>query len=290
MAGIIPGPLIQGPEPIGRRYGLFTAASGPIDLPEHGRGGGVRYVEQTCAEAHPYPIDCSAGEVEDPTKVGDPDNPTFEADPFVVYASIECGSVGYTPTEFMDKVSRRLAMGAQEAVERALWDGMGDTGSGLVSLDITNLVDSATLITPAIDSTLPEVLSALEDWIYRVQKYPNVAFIHAPWSMAAIAARDYLIVERSGSSLKYTPGGSIWVFGGGYTGTGPGDVAPPAGGAYLYVTGQTTVWAAAEPFVWPAPQILNRETNQYFLLAEQEYAVGFDCAAGAALYNPLGGS
>src|SRR5690606_28156501 len=129
-----------------------------IDLPEHGRGGGVRYVEQTCAEAHPYPIECGAGLVEDPTKVGDPDNPTFDADPFVVYASIECGSVGYTSQEFMDKVARRLTMGAQEAVERALWTGEGDTGSGVVSLDITNLVDSATLITPASDAALPEVL------------------------------------------------------------------------------------------------------------------------------------
>lgn len=290
MAGIIPAQLIDGPEPIGPRYGLFTAASGPIDLPGHGRGGGVKFVEKSCGSAHPYPIECSAQQVENPAKVGDPNNSTFEADPFMIYATIECGSVGYTTTEFVDMIERRYAMGAQEAAERALWDGVGDTAGGPASLDITNLVDSGVAIPQASDDKLPEVISALEDWIYRQQRYGNVAFIHAPFSMAAIAARDYLIVEKSGSSIKYTPGGSIWVFGGGYQGTGPGDVEPPAGGAYLYVTGQTTVYRAGDLFVSPIPQTLDRTDNQYFLLAEQEHAVAFECGAGAALYNPLGGS
>src|SRR5690606_41267912 len=61
MAGIVPGPLITAPEPLGRRYGLLAGAAGPIDLPPHGAGGGVRYVPVTCGEAHSWPIECVEG-------------------------------------------------------------------------------------------------------------------------------------------------------------------------------------------------------------------------------------
>ena len=112
--GIIPGQLIQGPEPLRRRYGLLTAASGPIDLPSpHGRGGGLRYIPVTCGVAHPYPIGCYDGLVEAPAegKPSDPENTEVEAPPFMVVASIECGVVGYTGSEFEAKVRRRLANG-----------------------------------------------------------------------------------------------------------------------------------------------------------------------------------
>ena len=41
MAGsLIPAPIVPAPQPLRRRYGLFDAASGPLDLPAHGEGGG----------------------------------------------------------------------------------------------------------------------------------------------------------------------------------------------------------------------------------------------------------
>src|SRR5690606_23329321 len=104
MAGIVPGPLITAPEPVGRRYGLLSAAAGPIDLPPHGAGGGVRYVPVTCGEAHSWPIECVEGTPGTTGKQGDLGDETIEATPFAVYASYECGSVGYTPTEFVDRV------------------------------------------------------------------------------------------------------------------------------------------------------------------------------------------
>jgi hypothetical protein len=281
MAGIIPGPLITGPEPIGKRYGLFTAGAGPIPLPDHGRGGGVRYVPVTCGEAHTYAVDCSGGEIVPGSKGADPDNPLVEAEPFVVYASIECGSVGYTFDEFRAKVERRLANGEQGAVEGALWGGGTDLG-------IATLTNSATDITVADETDLASVLSAIETEAYFTQAYGNVAYIHAPVSVAAWAATNHLIV-KDGPILK-THFGSIWVFGGGYPGTGADGAEPPAGGAYLYVTGQVTVWQSQDVFTYPIPQTLDRQTNQYQLLSEREYAVGFDCFAARALFNPEGAS
>jgi hypothetical protein len=287
MAGIIPGPLITGPEPVGRRYGLLSAAAGPIDLPPHGQGGGVRYAPVTCGDAVLYPIDCSDGLVDPPTKTPDPNDATIEALPFVVAASIECGSVGYNSAELEAKVSRRLANGEQGAAELALWTGA--TAPGGLSLGIDNLQDAAVDITVADDSDFTAVIAALEDYLYRVAGYGNVGYIHAPVAMAAWAGDHHLIVDVG--PLKKTPYGSIWIFGGGYPGTGAGGAEPPAGGAYLHISGQVTVWRSADAgFVWPVDQTLDRTTNQHHLLAEREYAIGFDCAAGRALFNPLGGS
>lgn len=286
MAGIIPGPLIAGPEPIGRRYGLLSAAAGPIDLPPHGAGGGVRYLPVTCGEAVPYPIDCSAGLVVHDAKDALPDNAPFQAEPFMVYAAIECGAIGHREAEFRDKALRRLANGEQGAAELALWTGAVTVGG--TSLGITNLQDSADTVAVSNDADFVAVIAALEFWLYNTQGYGNVGYIHASVDMASWAGEHHLIVEKG--SLKYTPYGSVWIFGGGYPGTGPDGEAPPDGGAYLHITGQTTVWRSADIEVPPPFQVMDRTNNQMFLLAEREYAVGFDCANGRALFNPLGGS
>jgi hypothetical protein len=283
---MIPGPLIQGPAPVGRRYGLLSAAAGPIDLPPHGEAGGVRYVDETCGVAHSWAITCEDGTPGGAEKQADPNNPTSEVSPFAVYASLECASVGYTSRELMDKVERRLIMGEQGAAEYALWTGLSDVDGS--SLGIPNFSDDAVAVTVPDSGDLASVVSALEEWLYTTQGYGNVGYLHAPVSLAAWFGTNHLI--RIDGNLAKTDYGTIIVFGGGYPGTGAGGEEPPVGGAYLVITGQTTVWRAATPFVYPAPQILNRATNQYHLLAEREYAIGFDCFAGRALFNPLGGS
>lgn len=283
--GIIPGPLINGPEPVGRRYGLLSAASGPIDMDTHARGGGYRYVPVTCGEAHTYAVDCSGGLVIHGEKDFDPDNTTVDTGSFVVYASIECGALGYNSLEFRDKVERRLFTGEQGAAEYALWTGKAADGS---PLGIPNLVDNSTDVAVPDDGDLASVVSALEDWVYRVQGYGNVAYIHAPASAAAWFGTNHLL-WRDGNLAK-TDFGSIIIFGGGYPGTGAEGDAPPLGGAYLYVTGQVTVWRSADVFTYPVEQTMDRTNNQHHLVSEREYAIGFDCVAGRAVFNPLGAS
>lgn len=282
---LIPGPLIPGPEPLRRRYGLLTAASGPMDLSPHGEGGGVRYEAVTCGEAFSYPIGCANDVVSAPTKRLDGGDPLVEALPFTVVASIECGSLGYTESEFDAKIRRRLANGEQGAVEQAFWTGNTPAGA---DLGIDNLQDSAVAVFPPDNTDIRGVVAGLEDYAYRAEGYGSVAYIHAPVSVAAWAANAYLIIEDG--PLKRTPFGSIWVFGGGYPGTGANGAFPFAGGAYMHITGQVNVWRAAEVTTYPMSATLNRETNQMLLLAERTYAVGFDCLNGRAEFNPLGAS
>jgi hypothetical protein len=269
---LAPGPLITSPEPLRRRYGLFTAASGPLDLPPHGRAGGVRYTADNCGQAFAYPIGCANEAVGTPAKRVDDGDPEIEALPFAVVASMQCGSLGYTGSEFEDKIRRRLENGEQGAVEAAFWTGNTPAGA---DLGIVNLTDSAETVAVGDDQDLAAVVSALEDYAYRDQGYGYTAFIHAPVAAAAWAATQYLI-EQDGP-LKRTPYGSIWVFGGGY---------PNNGG--IHITGQVNVWRSADAFVYPADQTMDRATNQRILIAEREYAIGFDCFNGRADFDPLG--
>lgn len=286
--GIVPAPLIAAPEPLRRRYGLFTAASGPVDLPRGGQGGGVRYDPVTCGTAHPYPIGCYGNEpaVPEGGKPRDPADSPVESGVFSVLASIDCGAAGYRAAEFEDRVRRRLEAGEQGAAEFALWTGL-DAASGN-DLDILNLQDTAEAIFPPENFDLDAVVAGLEDYAYNEQGYGYTAFIHAPVSVAAFAGASNLIVEDG--PLKRTPYGSIWVFGGGYPGTGAGGASTFPGGSYIHITGQVQVWRSADVHVFPADQTMDRATNQRLLLAEREYAIGFDCLNGRAEFNPIGQS
>ena len=269
---MIPAPLVQGPEPLRRRYGLLTAASGPLDLPRNGGAGGVRYTSVNCGDAFAYPIMCADQAVSTPAKtIGDGD-PEIEALPFAVVATMQCGSLGYTEAEFEAKVQRRLANGEQGAAEYALWTGNAPNGT---DLGITNLTDSAEDVSVADDQDIVAVVSALEDYAYRDQAYGYTAYIHAPVAAAAFAAAAFLVVDDG--QLKRTPYGSIWVFGGGY---------PNDGG--MHITGQVNVWRSAGVFTYPADQTMDRATNQRILIAEREYAIGYDCLNGRADFDPLG--
>lgn len=282
---MIPGPLVPAPEPIRRRPGLFDAVPGPLDLPPHGRGGGVRYVPVTCGPVHSLRIGCYDGLPEAPEdgKPTDPAEGEVTTGVFAAITAMECGTVGYTAEEDATRIRRRLEAGEQGAVEAAFWSGLDFNGD---SLDILSLADDPDEIVVADDLDIIEVVAALEDYAYRAQGYGYVAYLHAPVAVAAHAAAANLVVpDRSGPLLR-TPFGSVWVFGGGYAGTGP-DL--PSGGAFIHVTGQISAWRAPDPQIYPVDQVMNRATNQRLLLAEREWAVSYDCFNGRAAFDPLGG-
>jgi hypothetical protein len=280
-----PGPLVPAPEPIRRRPGLFDAVPGPLDLPPHGRGGGVRYVPVTCGPVHSLRIGCYDGlpEVPEGGKPTDPAEGTVVTGVFATVTAMECGTVGYTAAEDANRIRRRLEAGEQGAVEAAFWSGLDFNGD---DLDIMSLADDPDEITGADDLDIIEVVAALEDYAYRAQGYGYVAYLHAPVAVAAHAgAANLTIPDRDGRTMR-TPFGSVWVFGGGYAGTGP-DL--PSGGAFIHITGQISAWRSPDVQTYPVDQVMDRTTNQRLLLAEREWAVSYDCFNGRAAFDPLGG-
>jgi hypothetical protein len=275
---LIPSQEVPAPVPGPRRYGLFDAASGPVDLAGNARGAGVRYRPVTCGSARSWPLGCYAGSVVPPEggKEGLALAPEVNAIPFLVMAGQTCSRVGYTSGEFDAMIRAELEAGEQGAAEAALWTGLDGDGTGL---GITSLATDPFDITITDGDSITEVVAALEDYAYRAQGYAYRAMIHAPVSVAAWAAEVGLI-EKDGR-LKVTPYGSVWVFGGGYPGG-------PDSAATLHITGQVSVWRSAETFVYPVDETMDRATNEVLLVAEREYAIGFDCLNGRATFDPLG--
>lgn len=264
---LIPAPSVAAPEPLRRRYGLFDAASGPIDLAPHGQGGGIRYVPFTCGQSYAYGVDCYDGETSAPAKPIDVDNTEVETGVFAVLSTIQCSAVGYTLEEYRTKVRRRLEGSEMAATERSLWTGEDFQGNalGIPSLD-SEAVAIGTNYDPGL---ITDVIGALERYAYSTQGYGFSAYLHAPIEVAAFAAEAGLILPDG--NRKVTPLGSVWVF---------GDY--PSG--EVIVSGQTTVWRAPEIQVYDA---FDRETNLRLLVAERTYAVAFDCFAGRAEFDPL---
>lgn len=264
---LIPGLEVAPPEPIGTRYGLFTAASGPLDLPAHGEGGGVRYVPLTCGAAYAYGVTCYDVDNPAPDKPHDPDAFEVVTGVFGVLSTLNCSAVGYSLEEYRTKVRRRLETAEQGAVEQALWTGLDLEGN---SLDILTLSGEAENIPTGYDPGLiTDVVGALERYAYTTQGYGYRAYIHAPVEVAAFGHEAGLVLKE-GNRLV-TPLGSIWSFG-----------AYPAGS--VIITGQTTVWRAPEIQVYDA---FETTTNERLLVAERAYAVSFDCFAGRAEFDPL---
>jgi hypothetical protein len=255
---LMPAPVVPAPEARGIRYGLLAAANGPIDLPEHGRAAGVQYEPVTCGFARLYPVECPP-EVTPTEKVFDPAEDVIEADPFVVYSTLQCGAAGHTSAELQTKVLRRLVNGEQSIAEEGV---------------ATILAAGATPLAADDETSFRSALGELEQWLYGDGgQYGNVGYLHTPVRFAAYAAAAGALIKDG--PLWRTHMGSIWVFGGGYPDDGK-----------IYISGQVTVWRTPEPFVAPPEQTFDRAANQYMLLAEREYAVAYDCVAASVEFVP----
>lgn len=253
---ISPPVVVSAPEPRRLRSGLLAAA-GIVDLPPHGRAGGIIYEPVSCGYARSYDTPCPAdGRLFE--KTFDAQDDPIEREPFLAYATIKCGSVGNSVLK--DKVLRRLANGEQSVVEQAM-DGI--------------LFAGATPIFPP-GTTMADTVGELEQWLYgnapTYAQYGNVGYLHASPRILSYAMESELVVQ-DGPILR-TPMGTVWVFGGGYTDDGT-----------IYVSGNVTIWRDPEIFVPPQLQVLDKSTNQFYMLAERGYVVSYDCVAASAVFN-----
>lgn len=289
-------PDLDAPQPVGERYGLFAAAGGPFEMPNHAVGGGISYYPTSCGFTREYDIECgpteSPGESPgDIYKVFDPGTPFTEGDPFALYSTIQCGSAGLgaLAEDAVETIRRRLdlrfANGVQTGVESA--------ASTLFALS------GAPELEPPDASNIWEVLATLEQWLYGRQDVDTVGggtspgqgygfrgFIHTTPRVAAYAQREHLIEpDPDNRRLWRTAMGTVWVFGGGYSGALPGAAAAVSGTDGIYITGQTTVWKNTPEIKPDLRQTFDRETNQWMALQEGVYMVTWDCAIAAAPFT-----
>lgn len=252
---ILPPNAIESPMPQPLRYGLFTAVGALLPLTDHQLGGGLIYEPVTCGIAHSWPLDCpDESPDESPAeKVFDTIPDFVEPEPFVVYGSSTCGSVGTDTARSERRARQNLENGEQFEVESAMAFHLSQNDVAL-----------------AASADIVEAVSNLEQWLHGTAAYGRVGYLHAAPEVAALAASEHLW-ERDGSRYR-TPYGTIWSVGGGY---------PPG---TIYISGEVRVWRSEIEVPDPI-QTFDRSTNQWYTIAERAYAVAAECAIASTTYG-----
>jgi len=267
MAILTDAPVIlDPPAPPPVPYGLFNAAVGPLPLPRlEAAVGGIEYQPDTCGPARLWASECESVTA----KVFDEGLDTISADPFVVYASWLCGSIGYTEEEIRRRLLTKINLKAQRAVEARLWQG--STGLGLTGL----LPAQAVSLGNAGCAT--EAVQLLEQAL--ADNAVAGGIIHARAGMGNWLGNEHLI-ERPRANLLTTPYGTPYSLGQGYAGTGPAGQATTSTTEWMYASGRVVVWAS-DVFIPPIREVLNRSTNQQYAIAEQQYLLAIECGVWA---------
>jgi hypothetical protein len=273
MAILVNQQLVPAPPVARLRYGLFTAAQGPLTLDVRGIGAGIQFLSDHCGGAAFYDANCDTH----PAKVFVEGTDLMEANPFWVYAAKNCGLVGRTPSEMEAAVRQQLIAGEQQVVEATFWNG----GPGVTPIEPSlEGASSTTVVTTA--TGFGARIAALEEAFYDASGYIGTIHINTRAYAAAAYAQ---ILEHSGAQLV-TPIGSVWSFGSGYDITGPAGVAPAAGSVWAFMTSQVTRWQS-DIAVPDVRQTINRETNQYTVVAERVHALTYDCPDVFAIEVPI---
>lgn len=278
MVATIPPLLIPKPTAsMPLRYGLFQAAIGPLDLPVHGRNGGLRYVTSVCADGFGYEIECVDDQNDKSASWTENGTTTVLGVPFIVYATMQCAPVGYSYEEQRAFVVDRLKSVEQAVVEGILATGaVGQFPSLLAADGIVSVTGGGT--TPV------EVVSELETALYcgfdgsTIYGQPGV--LHMTIPVFNQLKSDHLI-EFDGTRWR-TPIGTV-VSTGCYTGDGVDGTPQADGTSYIYITGQTVIWRTsdAQLEIPPVEGALDRTTNQMMMIAEREYVVTYECGGFA---------
>jgi hypothetical protein len=281
------GPVIVDQPAVGNiRYGLFTAANGPIDLPNKGPLGGVVYEEEHCGQAHLLAAaSCTGATI--PVSIDACDGVATGL-PFQVQAGIKLGAVSYNAAEVERRVRIRLNDNAQYVAEQAFWGGNADVQPVLQRWEFngnTNTSQAGILDvtpTPGTAVTLEYGVGLLEDALAQYS-YPGV--LHArPLLTPFLVERQMMpLPTRSNGGpggKQYTPMGNVWSFGRGYANAHPvTGAAAAAGTAYIAATGAVTVWRDPQVYVNPPEKTFDRSGNAWQTTAFQAYATTVDCVA-----------
>lgn len=292
MATLTPmaGPAFVAQPAVGNiRYGLFTAANGPFDMPDHGDIGGVQYLEEHCGQGHLLAAaSCSNPTIAISSTLDACDGAAIGL-PFQVVAGIKTGAFPYDATEVERRVRIRLNDNAQYVAEQAFWGGNADVQSVLQRPELngaSGILDVTP--TPGTPVTIEYGVGLLED---ALSAYSFPGIIHArPLVTPYLVERQLAPIPVRGArsaDVQFTPMGNAWSFGRGYSGHKPTDdsVVPANGSAYLVATGATTVWRDPNVYVSPPEKTFDRSGNAWQTAAQQAMAITVDCVAFFVLVN-----
>lgn len=263
------GPIyVPQPNPLVRRYGLFDAATGPLDLPMNARIGGIQYQTSVCTLPQGYEIKCQANH---DTKTFPGTIPTVTGSPFVVYSAIECGTVGlanWGQDLIRQHLYNQLVSGEQATVERIFSDSTFGLQWGLASNPAAVNLGTAADIVNAV--------GILESWLYARYGLPGV--LHVP-ILAASYVKAAHLCERDPVTGPWKTVMDTKLSFGNYSAAGPTGQVPGTNDVWIYITGQVAIWRTPDSQLLDIPlgQVINRTTNTVDIVMEREYVITYDC-------------
>lgn len=258
MAAIIPPIEVTDPSPQVPRYGLWNAAN-ILDLPPHGRAGGITYRTVVTDLPDGFAVACATSEI----KFEDPCGDQVTGTPFTVMANLATGTIGITEEEVHSALLQRLIAGEQPVVEQIFCDRLFGASPSLVSN-----VPPATAL--AATTNIMDGVGSLEAWLYA--RFGPRGVLHVPIALAA-RFQEKTIMSWDGATWRTALGTAIAF--GNYSGKDNDGDAPAAGTTNIYITGTTTIWRTPDAQIEmpPFPGSINYRYNQITPFARREYVV-----------------
>lgn len=266
-------------------YGLLSVAQAADDTADQHWRNGVQFQPAYCGLALDTAAVCVTG---GPTKTPLPNGVTIRgADPFGVYAWLDCSPIGFTPQQWRDMTTTALVNNEAARVEEVFWTGSVVGGTVYPHLAANTVVTEATgglgqsislqtaasvIVTGAVD--IVEAVGRLEGAMAGC--YGGVPVLHIPRAGLAHMSAEGLLV-RDGPRLR-TYAGSLVAGGLGYPGTGPDGTAPADGTVWMYATGAVRYWRSEIELTGRNPaEWVGRARDDQTLIAERVWVVGWDC-------------
>lgn len=199
------------------------------------------------------------------------------AEPFTVYGSYKCSTVGRPVSEAHAIALGRLKRNKERAIEQIFWTGNTTVGSvspslqggndscGVLPVDLTPLAGALSTV-----SAIATLESAIADCIPG-----GVGVIHFNYGFLPYMASNYLVNEKDGKF--YSPSGQLIIAGAGYPGTGPGNIPAAAGETWLFATGPMAVYESDIFYTANEDQSIDRRVNSITYIAEQTFSVIWEC-------------
>jgi len=286
---VLPYFYVEAPQVERYRHGLLDVAPVVEQPSDHWQYSGVEFESFACYLSATYPgglNDCNGA---GGTKVLPACLGVTQASSFAVYGGVSSGSLGHNADDnawWTDRARRIVENGAQHAVESALWTGTAGATPAFNAATTAKVIGGqANTTVGAVD--LATGVAACEN--YLANNYAGRGVIHMPRGAGIHMSRLQLLKAEPDRPEQYcTPLGTRLVFGGGYDGTGPAAVTPPAGTAttsyfWVYVTGAVMLMAGQIEQPGGFAAALDRAGNQVKLYAEQPWLAAVDCLQAGVL-------
>jgi hypothetical protein len=296
----MPGPRLLVPAPtfVDRQYGLLSVVQSRYDEPDAHWRNGVTWQDICGVGGVTFDQFCVASP-DASGKAANMTTPVFGAQPFTVYAEVDCSPVGYTQQEQRARAVDALGRSESYQVEHAFWTG-DVVGAGVTAGYIkphlaasSASTDTIAGVTATLQCAATVVTGATLDIVEGLGRLEAAfgacsneqAVLHVPQILGARLMRDYL-VKANGAQLQ-TGTGNLVALGAGYTGSSPSGVVTP-GVAWVYATAPIFAYRSSQETFTFVEQF-DRSENTLKTIVERTYLLGFTCCCLFAIPISVGG-